>query len=145
MTKLIASELGLSREDVYITNVIKCRPPGNRDPQPSEIITCWPYLEAQIKLLKPKVIVTLGRHAATTILHGPGSQPASIMRVRGQPRSVTIAGIDVIVLPTLHPAAALYNKALTPVLEEDFRKVAALLREGQPRRRVSLNDYRSTM
>ncbi len=130
LTDLITRVLGLRRDDVFITNVVKCRPPGNREPEPAEVAACWRFLEAQIRILRPRVIVALGRHAATALLAGPGSSPISIGAVRGKPRRVRIAGLEVVVFPTLHPAAALYNRQQVEVLEEDFRRLAGMLRGG---------------
>jgi DNA polymerase len=130
LTDLITRILGLRRDDVFITNVVKCRPPGNREPEPGEAAACWRYLEAQVRILRPRIIVALGRHAATALLAGPGSRPLSIGAVRGRPRTARIAGVDVTVFPTLHPAAALYNRGQMDVLEEDFRRLAGMLGGG---------------
>ncbi len=111
---------GLRREDVYITNIVKCRPPKNRDPLPDEIEACKPYLEAQIRLLNPRIIVTLGRFALQFFFPG-----ASITRERGQPREKD----GRIFFPTLHPAAALYQPRWQPWIEEDFRKLAHLVHQ----------------
>src|SRR5580765_4359589 len=100
LTKMLG-EIGLRREDVYIANVVKCRPPGNRDPLPDEIDACKPYLDGQIRSIDPRVIVTLGNFATRFIL----DRPASISRVRGQ--RFEIGGR--IVLPTFHPAAILHG------------------------------------
>jgi DNA polymerase len=128
LTDLMARVLGLSREDVFITNVVKCRPPGNREPEPWEVAACWRYLEAQVRILRPRIIVALGRHAATALLAGPGAEPISISEVRGRPRAARIGGHEVTVFPTLHPAAALYNRQQVSVLEEDFRRLSSLIR-----------------
>ncbi len=130
LTDLITRVLGLRREDVFITNVVKCRPPGNREPESEEVATCWRYLEAQVRILRPRMIVALGRHAATALLAGPGSRPLSINGVRGRPRVVRISGLEVTVFPTLHPAAALYNRGQVDALEEDFRRLSGLLGGG---------------
>jgi uracil-DNA glycosylase len=98
LTKLIEG-IGLTRDDVYIANVVKCRPPGNRDPLPEEIDTCRPYLDAQLALLEPKVLVTLGNFATKLLL----DTKEGITRLRG--REFTIPGA--ILIPTLHPAAVL--------------------------------------
>ncbi len=136
---LIKEKLGLRRDDVYITNVVKCRPPGNRDPEPDEVKACWRFLEAQIMVIKPRMIVALGRHATTTLLFGPGSRTRSIMALRGKPRMVRIAGRDITIFPTLHPAAALYNKQQISTLEEDFEEIARLVRGGG--RRGTLDEF----
>ena len=136
---LIEGKLRLRRNDVYITNIVKCRPPGNRDPEPDEARACWRFLEAQIRIIKPRIIVALGRHAATTLLFGPGSRTRSIMALRGRPRAVRIADVDVTIFPALHPAAALYNKQQLSMLEEDFEGVAMLAMGG--RKKGTLDEF----
>jgi DNA polymerase len=119
----------LRREDVYIANVLKCRPPGNRDPQPDEIESCEPHLFRQIELIEPKVIATLGNFA-TKLLSG---RPLGITRVHGQEQALTIAGRSVVLYPLYHPAAALYTPAMLKVLEADFARLPDLLgRPAQP-------------
>jgi uracil-DNA glycosylase len=119
----------LRREDVYIANVLKCRPPGNRDPQPDEIESCEPHLFRQIELIEPKVIATLGNFA-TKLLSG---RPLGITRVHGQEQALTIAGRSVVLFPLYHPAAALYTPAMLKVLEADFARLPELLgRPAQP-------------
>jgi DNA polymerase len=113
----------LRREDVYIANVLKCRPPGNRDPQPDEIEACEPHLFRQIELIEPKVIATLGNFA-TKLLSG---RPLGITRVHGQEQELTIAGRSVLLYPLYHPAAALYTPAMLKVLEADFARLPGLL------------------
>ena len=112
--------IGLSRETVYITNVVKCRPPGNRDPQPEEMAACSPYLEQQIAIIDPKLIVTLGRFSMARWFPG-----ASISRVHGQPRRID----GRIIVPMYHPAAALHRGDLRAVIEADFAKLPGLLRD----------------
>jgi DNA polymerase len=111
---------GLKRTDVFITNVVKCRPPGNRDPQPEEIAACSDYLSRQTAALKPRVIVTLGRDSLGRFLPG---QPIS--RIHGVPRKVG----TVTVFPMYHPAAALHQPALRKTLLEDMAKLPAILAE----------------
>jgi uracil-DNA glycosylase family 4 len=118
--------IGLGRSDVYIANVIKCRPPGNRDPQPDEIEACEPHLFRQIALIEPRVVATLG-NVATKLLSG---KQTGITRVHGQEQNVTIGGRDVLLYPLYHPAAALYTPAMLKVLEEDFSRLPDLL--GRP-------------
>jgi DNA polymerase len=119
----------LRREDVYIANVLKCRPPGNRDPQQDEIESCEPHLFRQIELIEPKVIATLGNFA-TKLLSG---RPLGITRVHGQEQALTIAGRSVVLYPLYHPAAALYTPAMLKVLEADFARLPDLLgRPAQP-------------
>jgi uracil-DNA glycosylase family 4 len=116
----------LRRDDVYIANVLKCRPPGNRDPQTDEIESCEPHLFRQIELIEPKVIATLGNFA-TKLLSG---RPLGITRVHGQEQPLTIAGRSVLLYPLYHPAAALYTPAMLKVLESDFARLPDLLGEG---------------
>ncbi len=118
LTRIIAA-IGLDRNQVYICNVLKCRPPGNRDPQPEEVATCTPYLERQLSILKPKVICTLGKHS-TMYITGEG---ATMKSVRG--RVFEWRGIKVV--PTYHPAALLRNPSWKALVWEDVQKVRALL------------------
>jgi DNA polymerase len=120
--KLLAG-IGMSRDDVYIANVLKCRPPGNRDPQPEEIESCEPHLWRQIELIQPRVIATLGNFA-TKLLSG---KPLGITRVHGVEQEVVLGGSRVLLYPLFHPAAALYTPRMLEVLETDFRRLPALL------------------
>jgi len=115
--------IGLTRENVYIANVIKCRPPGNRDPQPDEIEACESHLFKQIELIEPKLIATLGNFA-TKLLSG---KPHGITRVHGHPQETTLGGRAVTLYPIYHPAAALYTPAMLRTLEDDFRRIPGLL------------------
>ena len=115
----LLARIGLSRGDVYITNVLKCRPPQNRDPMPNEAEACSPYLVRQLALIQPKVVLILGRHALERLLPGQGS----ISRIHG---SLVKRG-DVAYVPLFHPAAALHNGALVADLERDFDRVKAYL------------------
>ena len=115
--------IGLTRADVFVANVLKCRPPGNRDPQPEEIAACEPHLFRQIELIKPRVIATLGNHATKQLT----GRETGITRVHGQPQQVTYGSIQLTIFPLYHPAAALYTPAMLKVLEEDFAKLPALL------------------
>ncbi len=130
---------GLSRGMVYITNVVKCRPPGNRDPRQDEIQACNPYLRRQIQLVEPEVIVALGRIAGATLYSMAGLRWRGIRAERGRQREATIADRRVVLYPTFHPAAALYNREVLPLLEEDFRRLGEVL-GGGPRGR-SLLDF----
>lgn len=122
LEELLAS-INLSREQVYITNVVKCRPPGNRDPQSIEVDTCTStYLDRQIQAINPKVIVTLGRFSMGIFLAN-----AKISKVHGQ--SMTIKGR--LVVPMYHPAAALHQGSLRPVIEKDFAKLPQLIAGAQ--------------
>jgi uracil-DNA glycosylase family 4 len=123
--KLLAG-IGLGREDVYICNTLKCRPPGNRDPLPEEIEACEGHLFRQIELIRPKVVSTLGNFA-TKLLSG---KPLGITRVHGQEQEVVLGGSRVLLYPLFHPAAALYTPRMLDVLEADFRRLPELL--GRP-------------
>jgi uracil-DNA glycosylase len=115
--------IGLSRADVFVVNVLKCRPPGNRDPQPDEIEACEGHLFRQIALIEPVVVATLGNFA-TKLLSG---RQVGITRVHGQEQKTTIGGRDVMLYPLYHPAAALYTPAMLKVLESDFARLPELL------------------
>ncbi|PJA86954.1 MAG: uracil-DNA glycosylase [Candidatus Moranbacteria bacterium CG_4_9_14_3_um_filter_42_9] len=113
----------LKREQVYIANVVKCRPPGNRDPLPEEVAECWPWLVEQIKIIDPKLIVTLGRHSMERFL--PNQK---ISEVHGKAMRREIPEIGKRVFYTLyHPAAALYNGSMREVLIKDFRRILRVL------------------
>lgn len=128
LTKLLAG-IGIAREEVYIANVLKCRPPGNRDPLPDEIEACERHLFKQIELIRPTVVATLGNFA-TKLLSG---KPAGITRVHGQEQEVVLGGHKVLLYPLFHPAAALYTPRMLEVLEADFRRLPELLgRETAP-------------
>ncbi|MBT6069153.1 uracil-DNA glycosylase [Candidatus Peregrinibacteria bacterium] len=118
--------IGLKREDVFIANVIKCRPPGNRDPEPDEVQACYPYLEEQVRLIQPKLIVLLGRHAMYRFL----PNDLKISEIHGQVlRRKGIATEMQVYLPLYHPAAALYNGSYRQILHEDFAKIPVLLKK----------------
>jgi DNA polymerase len=116
---------GLSREEVFITNVVKCRPPGNRDPLPDEIAACRPYLRRQVQLIDPDVIVTLGRFSMAHFF--PGER---ISKIHGQPREIN----GRLYVPMYHPAAALHQGALRATIQEDFDKLPKLLAERDRQR-----------
>jgi len=120
--------IGLTREQVFIANVLKCRPPNNRDPRPEEIAACRPHLWRQIELIRPKVVCTLGNFA-TKLLTG---DQAGITRVHGRPRAVGIAGHRLYLYPIFHPAAALYTPAMLTTLTEDFGRLPELLARIAP-------------
>jgi uracil-DNA glycosylase family 4 len=122
LDRLLAG-IGLERSQVYIANVLKCRPPGNRDPQPDEIEACEGHLFRQIELIDPKVVATLGNFA-TKLLSG---KPAGITRVHGTEQPTTLGGSKVLLYPLYHPAAALYTPAMLKVLEADFARLPELL------------------
>ena len=120
LNELLASA-GLSRSEIYIANVVKCRPPNNRDPEPDEVETCKPFLFRQIDIIKPKLICTLGRWSTETILE----RKVSITKIRAQ----VIRHKNLVVFPLLHPAAALHQGNLLPSLREDFAKLKHYLDE----------------
>jgi len=115
------SRVGFSRGEVYIANVVKCRPPENRDPQPSEIETCTSYLDRQIRIIEPRFIVTLGRHAASYILPKGGFETGSITKIHGRVYEANLLGFKVFIIPMCHPAAALYNAKYKDELNRDFQ------------------------
>ena len=123
LLETLLAGIGLRRDDVYICNVLKCRPPGNRDPQQDEIEACEGHLFRQIELIEPTVVATLGNFA-TKLLSG---RPLGITRVHGQEQETAIGGRRVILYPLYHPAAALYTPAMLKVLESDFARLPALL------------------
>jgi DNA polymerase len=127
LTELLENA-GLKREDVFITNVVKCRPPGNRDPLPDEIQACAPYLERQITLIDPDVIVTLGRFSMGRFF--PGEK---ISKIHGQPKTVG----NRLVVPMYHPAAALHQGALKATIQEDFDKLPKFLADRERAREAS--------
>jgi DNA polymerase len=118
--------IGLTRDQVFVANVLKCRPPGNRDPLPEEIEACEGHLFRQIELIRPKVVATLGNFA-TKLLSG---KPLGITRVHGQPQEVVLGGSRVVLYPLFHPAAALYTPRMLEVLEADFRRLPDLLADA---------------
>jgi len=124
LDKLLAG-IELTRADVFVVNVLKCRPPGNRDPLPEEIASCEPHLFRQIELITPTVVATLGNFA-TKLLSG---KPAGITKVHGYEQEVTLGARSVVLYPLYHPAAALYTPSMLKVLEDDFARIPALLEE----------------
>ena len=122
LDQLLAS-INLKREQVYIANVIKCRPPGNRDPLPAEILNCRPWLERQIKLINPKMIVTLGRYSMAMFFPGK-----SISKIHGMAQRQD----NVIYYAMYHPAAALHQQSLRQTIEKDMLKIPSLLAQVEP-------------
>lgn len=122
--------IGLQREDVYITNIVKYRPPDNRDPTPAEKQAFLPHLQSQLEVIAPKIVVTLGRHSTNCFL--PGLQ---ISKSHGQPQHVRLTfkdnddGLDVIILPLYHPAAALYNGSMRQTLLDDFAVIPTIIKK----------------
>jgi len=114
----LLQQAGLERADVFITNVVKCRPPGNRDPLPDEIAACAPYLERQIAAINPEIIVTLGRFSMAKWF--PGER---ISKIHGEPRKFGNRTI----VPMYHPAAALHQSGLRATIEEDFARLPKIL------------------
>jgi uracil-DNA glycosylase len=124
----LLEEVGLARDDVFVTSVVKCRPPDNRNPVPAEVAHCREYLEAQLDLVRPKVVCTLGNFATKLLRDGP----EGITALRGTPEVVQIGGRRVRLLPLLHPAAALYTPANVELLRRDVAQLPALLAQPEP-------------
>lgn len=120
----LLGQINLKREDVYIANVVKCRPPNNRDPKPEEAKTCWSWLEQQIQTIKPKIIVPLGRHSLQRFIPEAviGQYHGRALRREFKPLG------KLVFFPCYHPAAALYNGNLRSTLEEDFRKIPKIIK-----------------
>jgi uracil-DNA glycosylase len=127
LTELLEG-IGMTRKEVWITNVLRCRPPGNRDPQPIEIESCQPYTYSQVELIQPRVVATLGNFA-TKLLTG---SRVGITKVRGTPQVREIGGRTVFLMPLLHPAAALRTPSLVDILREDFAKLPELIEGSLP-------------
>lgn len=128
LNEMLAS-IGLERDDVYITNIVKYRPPDNRDPEPEEKKAFLPYLQAQLEVIQPVMVATLGRHSLGCFL--PDLQ---ISKIHGEPKRIRLKfkngddeGFPIIILPLFHPAAALYNGSMRATLMEDFARVPAVL------------------
>lgn len=113
---------GVQRSDVYITNIVKYRPPNNRDPLPDEKEAFWPYLVRQLEAIQPEIIVTLGRHSMEYFL-----PDCKISQVHGQPKRVQLGDREVVIVPLYHPAAALYNGGMRTTLIEDFTKLPKII------------------
>jgi len=124
----LLQEIGLARDQVFICNVLKCRPPGNRDPQPIEIDNCQEYLLRQVELIQPTAICTLGNFS-TKLLRG---DPTGITRLHGQPEVIVLGVRAVRLYPIYHPAAALYTPRMLETLREDFHRLPELLALGPP-------------
>jgi DNA polymerase len=120
LEQLLAS-IGLDRSQVYITNVVKCRPPGNRDPLPNEISSCGKFLTRQLDLIKPKIVITLGRYSLARFLPNE-----AISRVHGKPRQVD----GITVFPMYHPAAALHQQRYRQTIIDDMKAVPDLLKDA---------------
>jgi uracil-DNA glycosylase len=127
LDKLLA-EIGMQREDVFIANVLKSRPPGNRDPEFDEIEACKPYLMRQIELIQPLVICTLGNFSTKLLTR----RQDGITRVHGKPQQHTVAGLELTIYPIYHPAAGLRSQAMLTGLREDFSRLPELLAAARP-------------
>jgi DNA polymerase len=117
----LLGSIGMTRDDVFITNVIKCRPPGNRDPLPEEIRSCGPYLDRQVELIQPTVVVTLGRFSMARAF-----PKARISRIHGEPRKID----GIVYYPMYHPAAALHRPSLRSTVEADMRRIPELIKRA---------------
>jgi uracil-DNA glycosylase family 4 len=127
----LLSEIGFSRSEVFITNVVKCRPPENRDPLPDEIEMCTPYLIRQLGIIQPSAIITLGKHSTEYVFSKARFPFHSITQAHGRTYETTILGMKIVVFPTFHPAAALYNNQYEAQIKEDFQKTRKeLLKRG---------------
>ena len=115
---------GLERKDIYITNIVKYRPPNNRDPLPEEKAAFWPYLLKQLQVINPKVVITLGRHSMEYFLPG-----MKIGEIHGQPKRIQFGDHKIVIIPLFHPAAALYNGSLRQTLIDDFLKVPEVIKK----------------
>jgi uracil-DNA glycosylase len=124
----LLGEIGLAREDVFIANTLKCRPPNNRDPHPNEIASCQDYLQRQVALIEPTVICTLGNFS-TKLLRG---EPTGISRLHGRDETHIIGERAVRLYPLYHPAAALYTPSMLATLRSDFERIPELLALGPP-------------
>ncbi|AGK60999.1 uracil-DNA glycosylase, family 4 [Archaeoglobus sulfaticallidus PM70-1] len=136
LTEMISRKLNLSRKDVFITNILKCRPPNNRDPLEEEIKACKPYLIRQLKSIRPKAVVCLGRHSASLIFSFFGLEFNGISKERGKIYEVEVEWGKMKVIAVYHPAAALYKPPLREVLEKDFEKIGSILKK-----RRTLEDF----
>lgn len=116
------STAGMSRSDIYITNIVKYRPPNNRDPLPEEKRAFWPYLVRQLDVIRPKIVVTLGRHSMEYFL-----PEQKISAIHGQPKRISFGEDKIVIVPLYHPAAALYNGSMRATLIEDFMKLPTII------------------
>ena len=125
------NKINLTINDIYIANILKYRPPNNREPQPDEISAHTPFLVEQIKIIKPKIIVTLGNYATKFILGGCSVEQMNnvpgITQLHGKEKRVTIAETEYRVMPMYHPAALIYDRSLRPTADEDFKKIRDVL------------------
>ena len=133
----LLGEIGMARSDVWVCNVLKCRPPGNRDPHPVEIENCQDYLMRQIELIEPRVIATLGNFSTKLLRGDPGT---GITRLHGREEVRRIGPRTVRLYPIFHPAAALYTPSMLETLREDFARLPALLSEPPPPQPMSAEE-----
>ncbi|RIB35596.1 MAG: uracil-DNA glycosylase [Candidatus Nanoclepta minutus] len=141
LTETIEKILEIKREDIFITNVLKCRPPNNRDPKEEEIEACSIWLIRQIETIKPRIIVTLGRHSSKFIFSYFGLEFTNIMNERGKIRKVRKWDKDVYIIPTLHPAAVLYHQNWRELFEKDFNTIRSVIEGKYKNKRTSILDY----
>jgi uracil-DNA glycosylase len=120
------AQAGMKREDNYITNIVKYRPPANRDPKPEEKKAFWPFLVRELQIIQPSIIATLGRHSMEYFL-----PEAKISQIHGQPKRIVFGDRKLVIMPLYHPAAALYNGELKATLLEDFSTVPHVLSQLQ--------------
>jgi DNA polymerase len=130
------TDLGWERKDIFIANVLKHRPPDNRDPLPAEIEACWPYLSKQIEIIDPKLIVFLGRHAMQRFF-----PTFSISKVHGQAFRKPWGGKNRVFLALYHPAAALYNGSMREILKEDFARIPKILEEIEKKQIINNKNF----
>lgn len=114
--------IDMNRDDIYITNIVKYRPPNNRDPLPEEKAAFWPYLVRQLDIIRPKIVVTLGRHSMEYFL-----PEQKISMIHGDPKRISFGDTKIVIVPLYHPAAALYNGSLRATLIEDFMKLPTII------------------
>lgn len=124
LNEMLASA-GMNREDVYITNIVKYRPPNNRDPSPEEKKEFWPYLLKQLQIIDPKIVVTLGRHSMEYFLPGQ-----LISKIHGEPKRVQFGDHKIVIVPLYHPAAALYNGSMRQTLIDDFMRMPEIIQQS---------------
>ena len=135
LDQLLAS-IDLKREDVFIANTLKCRPPENRDPEPLEKKACQPYLDQQIEIIEPKLIITLGKHATETILPGAGGISKLRAKLFRRPGKRYV-------FPLYHPAAALHNGSLRDTLIQDFKKIPDVLKKIEAETETALKEQQN--
>ncbi|MFZ3077491.1 MAG: type-4 uracil-DNA glycosylase [Candidatus Aenigmatarchaeota archaeon] len=122
----VLEKAGLKRKDIFIGNIAKHRPPDNRAPKPDEIEACTPYLDRQIKIIRPKIIVTLGTHSTKYILEKAGLEFTTISEARGKVFDGSALGAGIKIVPSFHPAAVIYNRKLGKTIEDDFKMISKL-------------------